>query len=566
MKSGLSLLALLCIVGVATGQALSAEPDAAADLLRLIPADLPFTVVVRDLERLDRNVKAFAKRVEPDSDGPTMLLDLKEDLGIGDLIDFKQPFALATIQDGQADEKMVFWAAVPGFAEKVGAIAGATKDGDIWRIPRGDDATEQVRAKLVGGYALVAKDEAGLCRATAGERNLAETLKLRPDGLPERNVFMHVNMGVLRQDAVAGVAQTAQMAPMMAMALAPQWGADPSLLTAGLTSLFEAVKAFVEQVSYIDIRADLGTDAADITLATGYRDGVIRKYLANQKPASIAPFAQFEEQPYLIAMAYHMPGVESPFLDFLVDQAVKVLQAPPTMGAPGDTDAAPAVDDAAVKRSAEMTRQLLRAIEGTTALLAMKGEQATALGDYIGPNPQRIIDLTGEYLVADNPILNDFKGVSYKALGPVAIGSTSVRQYEMTAEAGSPAAEMFGANTHFALGIRAEWVRYCTGTSTDIQAAFAPKVISPLSASRYVKEALAALPAKWNTIVLLDPAAMVPLLGPAMGKPNIRPLSPGPVIAVSASLSGQPARVDIHVPLRAIERVAQAMSPAKPTE
>ena len=39
---------------------------------------------------------------------------------------------------------------------------------------------------------------------------------------------------------------------------------------------------------------------------------------------------------------------------------------------------------------------------------------------------------------------------------------------------------------------------------------------------------------------------------------------PGPPVAVSVSLSGEPARVDINVPFKAIERMVKAFSPQQP--
>jgi hypothetical protein len=80
-----------------------------------------------------------------------------------------------------------------------------------------------------------------------------------------------------------------------------------------------------------------------------------------------------------------------------------------------------------------------------------------------------------------------------------------------------------------------------------------------------VRAALSALPDRRNAIILIDPAGALPILGPLLGKPNPMELPPGPPIAISASLCDEPARLDIHVPLRTIERIVQAMSPQDPT-
>ena len=76
-----------------------------------------------------------------------------------------------------------------------------------------------------------------------------------------------------------------------------------------------------------------------------------------------------------------------------------------------------------------------------------------------------------------------------------------------------------------------------------------------------MKVALAKLPKKYNVITLIDPAGILPLVGPLMGMPKMDPIPPGPPVALSISFAGEPARIDIHVPLRAIERVIQAVGP-----
>ncbi len=77
-------------------------------------------------------------------------------------------------------------------------------------------------------------------------------------------------------------------------------------------------------------------------------------------------------------------------------------------------------------------------------------------------------------------------------------------------------------------------------------------------------EAMAALPARRNAVWLVDPAAALALAAPLLGLPKLDPVSPGPPIAVSLSLTGEPARIDVHIPARAIQRYLPLQAPAEP--
>jgi hypothetical protein len=56
----------------------------------------------------------------------------------------------------------------------------------------------------------------------------------------------------------------------------------------------------------------------------------------------------------------------------------------------------------------------------------------------------------------------------------------------------------------------------------------------------------------------------MPIVGQLTGNAPAEAVPPGPPIGVSASLSGEPARLDIHVPIRSIERIKQAFAPNEP--
>jgi hypothetical protein len=102
------------------------------------------------------------------------------------------------------------------------------------------------------------------------------------------------------------------------------------------------------------------------------------------------------------------------------------------------------------------------------------------------------------------------------------------------------------------------------GSDEDAGRVFSGKVEKSLASNKVVAEALVTLPAKRNAVLLIDPAGVLPLIGPMMGMPKVEPMPPGPPVAISVSISGEPARVDINIPFKAIERVVRALSPQPP--
>jgi hypothetical protein len=149
------------------------------------------------------------------------------------------------------------------------------------------------------------------------------------------------------------------------------------------------------------------------------------------------------------------------------------------------------------------------------------------------------------------------------------MGNVTADEFVMKVDTGNPMADamvkqMFGANPRMLMGVAGDRVKFCMGTDEEAQKVFAGKPAKPLASSEYVKESLAGLPAKRNVVLLIDPAGVLPMIAPMMGAPLKEAIPPGPPVAISVSVSGEPARVDIHVPIRAIERVKQALSPNEP--
>ncbi len=556
------------------GLTIAAQPARAAndlqDLLRLARADLPATLVVVNFEEFDKSVISYVKAIDPTSGFEGMLADVRRDLAIGDWVDFSKPIAMgqANVMGGDA---WVLWAQVPDFLEKAKALPEAKEEEGLWHFTF--ENRPDLFASVKGAYIIASSDKESLKKATEEGESLADALKSRMDLLDERDALVHVNVDAVRPMALGGIAQAAQMAPMIGMMVGAQGGGDPASMTAMITAVADIVKGFVEQIAYIEIAVGIDGETANVTLATGYNDGGIKNYLTKQKPAGVPLLTEIEYQPYLFAMGWHMPGSESTFFDCVIDKMLASMPAPAAGAAtpPGEGAAAGAPSESAeaMKKSLEIARELYRKVQGMNMLLSMSADGMKTVGDYIGSDAQGILELSKKSMLSSTSMPGGMSaGMSFEPAGSKKIGDVMVEEFSVKVDTSNPAAAqaamMFGENTRVAYGIKDGRVRYCMGTEEDAKRAFSSKVTKPLAADKLVAEAIAKLPAKRNAIGLVDPAGLLPLLGQMPGMPKFGEIPPGPPIVFSASLSGEPARVDIHIPARAIGRVLEAVSPDEP--
>ena len=124
------------------------------------------------------------------------------------------------------------------------------------------------------------------------------------------------------------------------------------------------------------------------------------------------------------------------------------------------------------------------------------------------------------------------------------------------------ALKLYGGDLRYAIASGRGGVRFYMGHPSHLDRAFSDRVQAPLGSSARVKQALAALPAKANAILLVDPAGSVPLLARLGVRAEARRTSPGPPIALALSLSQEPARLEVHVPSAAIVRLKEALGSA----
>jgi hypothetical protein len=555
---------------VSGGRVLGGEEDVLG-LLRLIPADLPAVAVVVDIQKLDKSVSSFVKRLNPDEAEPSILADIKSELPFAEWVNFSKPMGIAkpmgttSSTPGSAPDEGLLWVNVPDFATKAKSVEGAAVEEGLWKLPF-DSGTTTLYVKLRGDYVIVSRTKEALVKLSAESKSLAEEVKARLDVLRGRDVLIHLNVDPVRSMALASIAQSAQMIPMIAMMVGQGGTADPAMITAVATAAFDAAKRLVEQVAYVDVFIGLNDQVGSATILTGYKEGPIRDYLARQKPASAPLLADLEEQSYAFAAGCQLPGADSPFVDYLIDKMTSAIPQPQPAPEGG---AAPQSD--ALRQALKIMRELYRQIEGGNLIVAGSPEGMRFSGNYMAKDAKALLDLLKQSITSANPLMQQLSsGAKYEPLGEKKLGDVSVEEFTMKVDESNPAAAgiraMYGANPKFTVGVVGGRVRFCMGSEAQVSRAFAGKIDKPLTSNKYVSEALAAIPEKRNMVLLIDPPGIIGLVPAELsGIPKTEPAPPGPPIAVSVSLAGEPARVDIHVPLRAIERFKQTVAPNEGT-
>ena len=528
-------------------------------VLESIPAKFPLAIVFVDAAKLDASVAAFSKRTGTRFADEGLLADLKRQLPVLEWMDLSHPVGLA-YASLDAGTRPIVYARVPDFRAKIKTLKDATQEDGVWRLTFDDLGVYY--ARVVDDYVIASAFNENVT-PVAGEKSLADAMKHRADVWRGRDVVVHVNFEPLRAMVTAQVDKVAVMAPMMAM-LAAQQGGDPASVIKTLTATFDAAKRFVAQLDQLDLALAVSENAVSVVLHGSFQEGSISKYLADVKPSDRAPFAGLREQPYVLAMDYGFPGDDSPFFDFLFDKLGAAPPPDPSAQAQGDQ-----ADAEARARAERVARDLYKSVRGANMLLAVSPNGIRLAGNYFGSDPKAILELATQALTNPNAALVRMKaGMTFDSLGTRTVGRASINEFAVIPDTsnavGATFVKLMGERPRFALGLTDVGVGVCMGSDAYVTQHFAGGKDKPLRAARHVAKALAALPPKRNITLLLDPAAMLTLSGPLFGTPDMDPISPGPPVAISVSLSAKPVRLDIHIPARAIARYHEMLSPADP--
>lgn len=545
------VLAALFIVPF-IGTVVRGAPDVES-VLKQMPADFPLGAVIVNFDKFDKNLIAYTKNVDPNSDFQGMLSDMKRNLGVAQWIDFTKPVGMVqpTFQGGEP----ILYATIPNFKEKVKGLTDAKEEeGGIWFLPF--EGMDDLYATVKGDLVIAGSDKTQLEAVLKKEgRTLADDLRPRLELLTGRDVFVHLNFDAIRPMAQMGIMQATQMAPMMAMMAAQQGGGDPASMTGVFTGIVDAAKNFVDQASFVDVVLGFTADAANATIATGFKDGEIKNYLSKTKPAGDGLLSTVADQRFTMALAWHIPGDDSPFLNYLFDK----MSAPPAGG-----------EKSAASEGADLARDLYRKVEGMNLVMHMDKGGMTSSGDYMGKDLAGIQELAKKSMVKESPLASMMSsGIDYELSGEKKLGGKSVETFTIKIDPASPSADqarqMMGENTTVYMAPMEGRVAYFVGPEAEAEKFFTGKISKPLSSNSFVAEAMKALPAKKNVVILVDPAGVLPAFGPLLGMEVADNVPAGPPVAISASFSGEYARTDIIVPAKTIARVVQAVSPQPPT-
>jgi hypothetical protein len=562
MKSAIRPRISLVLVGFVLWSpvALGAPKDVDT-ILKMIPGDAPVSGFALNLVEFEKSLGALTQRLDPEEEKPTIIADLKEEIPFAAAADFTKPVGFVARSLGDLEEPMVLLP-VADFETRIKEHGGKPGEDGIWSL--GEVETLIVYLKpLAGGYVAVAGSKEELAAVGAPEKSLASLMKGRKKLLHERDLFIHVNVEAFQQTAEQKLAQFGAAIPMFAMMAAQ--GGDPITTIATLTALFEGFKSFVAQLTCVDIAINLDEKVGAAAVAASFKEGGIKSFLAKTKPAKQEFFTNIEDQPFFIAVGSHVPGGMSELFDYLLKTFEQSVQTAAPM-------AGPQADPSAALENFKVSVEMNKMTEGGNMLMALSPDGMKMISDLIVKDTDEYMALFRKSEETVGPMIQQFGGgMEVETLGPTKIQGVDVEMFKLKAPAaqpGMPAMPSFLAEgARYGVGVVKDRVRQCMGNEKDMQEAFKAKTENPLSASERMKDALKSVPKKHNMVVLVDPMGLLPFARAFMpGAPPQPPqATPAEPILIWISLSGDPAEMEISVPLQTIEQLVRSTEPPEPT-
>jgi hypothetical protein len=217
-----------------------------------------------------------------------------------------------------------------------------------------------------------------------------------------------------------------------------------------------------------------------------------------------------------------------------------------------------------VQSATDALEALSRSVDGFDGVMTMTSGGVRLWADLLGPDPKASGQAVAALLTGENLVLRRMRGGPPLArLGSRTVGETAIEEFSAGPLPPPDAASGPGDRVRLGMGVAGDRLRLCLGTEIDVNGRFGLTVSRPLAQVDDTRTALAALPSNANIVILIDPARLAPLFSRLRGTGPIEPPPAGPPIAISFTLVGKPARIDIHVPLQALNRVRQALHPSQ---
>lgn len=532
-------------------------------LLRHVPNDRKIVLVVDNAEQLDKTLMAWTKRIVPGGAPPGGPFgELKDHYPIAAWLDLTKPIAIDF--SDMEDDAPVIWGTADGFAGKAAAHEGATEENGIWHFPL--DLGDQMFAKeLSGGVVVMSTKKAFVEKAKVKGKSLADLSRERRAAMADANIALILGVDALRPEIKSGLAMVRGFMPMAMLQIGKGMDPQSSMDFANmLNAMFDGANQMVDQFDYLDVSAKLTNTDANLAALAGFMDGPIRQYLTTVKPARKPLLSRFDAQPYVMAGDFDLPGGMLAMAHYFKKRM--------DMGGAtaGEGDKKEAEEAAGGDQAGMFTKvlDLYAIMNGGGFVMKLQKTNLSFIADYDTTNASRFVALMDDMVELSNKIYKTSDmAMKYEPLGQSSVNGIEVRHFglkvsgESKDEMAQIMAQVYGENVRMSLGATSpNTVRFCLGPPSLADKVFKKSVTKPLNQERYAKAALGNLPAKRNGVVLLDFAAMAPMMSAITGGPPAGALPPGPPIATSLDMSGGDLRLDVHIPVRAIERIVQAFS------
>lgn len=553
MKRTLGMMTSLCVaIGLC---APAARADEMGDLLKLVPGDFAVTIVVPNLEALGEKAGAFAKSVDPASE-----FSIKESLeNLGPMmnhIDFSKPMVAAQEAGagGGGGNPMVAWVYVEGAEEKLKGMDGAAENAGIWTVPGA--VSGPMFARIEGKYVVVASSPELLPKTPESATSAAPALESHKALLKSDSALVHVNFEPLRPLVQAQLMQVKQMAPMLGMMMA----GDPTNPMAGMaevagpaaTTLVGLIEEFVKQTDSLDISIGVSESAIDTALFAKFNEGGVQSFLSQSKAPTDPPLSTPGLENFTFAWGARFNGVDSPMATFgqMFLDAVKNAPPMPAQGGGQGGAAAGGGKDKIVAALGAMVEAAKKS-SGTDSTTAIVGGKQVGVSTFVGGDAKDLVALQATSIEAGANLMGS---ASYEKKGASKRGGADVVEFARMPSDDPTAAMM---PERFAVGVIGSNAATVQGDEAFVESVFANKGLVPTRSTARAKAVVDKIGKGANGILLLDLAGVAQMVGAMFGTPGGAEIPPGPPVGAALNLTNNPARIDIHLPAKAISRVMQ---------
>lgn len=499
---------MLASCAFAVALAVLSQVNQSASVIRNLPGEPTFVVVIENVTDLDQKFNAMVREVNPHARGQTNLLaSVKRRVFFGEWIELDQPLAIAAYGREEATQ-FVYAAHVDDFETKIAEVEFATYENGIWAVNAALDSPQGAFYCRRDGEIVVGSTSRDMIVATATQvfhkspagskmSQLPFPFKLYLDPSRIGNVTKDMSKDLLSMAGLFGLDSS-----------------QDSILKPIHDVVGDRIGIFYKETDYALAGLSFDRDGATASITLHVESNIEGKH-SEETSGRVAGFSKLPNLRYVLAGA----------VDVSLMQSIDTMSSAP--GTP------------------EELRQLMSGVRVAEFGLFVSPGEFQFVSFLHCDDPNRTLALTRDYLISRGA-----EESSSIPQSPTGTQRTPTIEFLIGGSTGDP------ARCAVVPDVGGLYVHYGTsGSEFELDKKLASG--TRFSDLRYVDWATKQLPARRDHTFLLDLTPLSPILSKALGLPALVESFQRPPIAASVATSGLPGnavRIDLTVPARSLSQ------------